>query len=189
MINEFFRCNINLKGIDVLKDEVLFMAMFSDLAPQLVLENKIIKRICTEKGLSRFYNLVASRDSEKKASIEAVIVYLKNDIGFSDEWIQIVIKAFCDAFNISYKFEAVVYSTPNPTSTVTVNTNIQINRNNNPSVQVNPPKPSKGIGKVIVPVACLVILIGAVIAFNNANSSKNDSNVNTSCQTAHCGRC
>lgn len=95
---------VKLKGVDVLKNDRLFMAMFSDLAPNMTLENKIIKRICAENGLSRFYSLVVNGYSSKNATIDSVIFSLKEELGFSDEWTRKAIMAFCEALSIPFDY-------------------------------------------------------------------------------------
>lgn len=96
---------IRLKGVDVLKNDRLFLAMFSDLAPNMTLENKIIKRICAENGLSRFYSLVVNEyHSSKNSTIDAIILFLKEELGFSDEWTRKAILAFCEALDIPFNY-------------------------------------------------------------------------------------
>lgn len=102
--SDIIREIVRLKGIEVLKNDRLFIAMFSDLAPHMLLENKIIKRICTENSLSRFYNIAVCCDAEKKSVIDTVNIFLREELGFSDAWTQKVIIAFCEALCISSNY-------------------------------------------------------------------------------------
>lgn len=91
-------------GIDILKDGNRLCAIFGDIAPSLEKERKIIRRAMDEGVLELIFD-AQSADSAKRSSIISKIEYtLKSEAGFSDEWYQILMTGFSEAFAwISFK--------------------------------------------------------------------------------------
>lgn len=85
-------------GIDILKDGNRLCAIFGDIAPSLEKERKIIHRAMDEGVLELIFD-AQSADSAKRSSIISKIEYtLKSESGFSDEWYQILMTGFSEAF-------------------------------------------------------------------------------------------
>ena len=91
---------IYMCGSEIINENTRFLNIFYDLAPKMIREHKILKRIIEEKQLSRFYS-IATADSEFQEEMrKAFETDLNIEAGLSKEWIEIGIDAFCLALKI-----------------------------------------------------------------------------------------
>lgn len=88
----------NTYGVDILKDGNRFCAILGDIAPTLDKERKIIRRAKDEDVLPLIWDAY-SVDATKRTDILSRIEYLlKSEAGFSEEWCNILINGFSEAF-------------------------------------------------------------------------------------------
>ena len=86
-------------GIDILKDGNRLCSVFGDIAPSLEKERKILRR-AKDEGIFCLLLNAYQADTSKRASIISKIEYtLKSEAGFSDEWYQILLTGFSEAFS------------------------------------------------------------------------------------------
>ncbi len=103
-------------GIDILKDGNRLCSVFGDVAPSLEKERKILRRAKDEDIFCLLLNAYQA-DTSKRASIISKIEYkLKSEAGFSDEWYQILMAGFSEAF--SWTLPAINHTTEAPGATV-----------------------------------------------------------------------
>lgn len=103
-------------GIDILKDGNRLCAVFGDVAPSLEKERKILRRAKDEDIFCLLLNAYQA-DTSKRASIISKIEYtLKSEAGFSDEWYQILLTGFSEAF--CWTLPAIKTATVVPATTV-----------------------------------------------------------------------
>lgn len=87
-------------GSDAFAEENLFYSLLTDIAPELIEERKVIKRAKDEKLLNRLLELRNVKDTEISDRINELKNMLKAAYGFSDEWVDLLVNSFAEAFNI-----------------------------------------------------------------------------------------
>lgn len=87
-------------GDDAFTEDSLFYALLTDMAPELIEERKVIKRAIDEKVLVRLFELRNIKDTEITEGINELKKLLKTACGFSDEWVDLLVYSFAEAFNI-----------------------------------------------------------------------------------------
>ena len=92
---------ISTYGIEILKDDARFLALFLDMAPKLNTEKKMLKRIKDGGMLVRFYKIATTEEFAQQSMILSLDNDLRIQLGFSDEWSYSAISAFCDACSIT----------------------------------------------------------------------------------------
>ena len=103
-------------GVDILKDGNRFCAILGDTAPGLEKERKILRRAKDEDIFCLLLDAYQA-DTSKRTSIISKIEYtLKSEAGFSDEWYQILMTGFSEAF--SWTLPVIKTTTTAPAATV-----------------------------------------------------------------------
>ena len=103
-------------GVDILKDGNRFCAILGDTAPGLEKERKILRR-ANDEGIFCLLLDAYQADTSKRTSIISKIEYtLKSEAGFSDEWYQVLMTGFSEAF--SWTLPVIKTTTTAPAATV-----------------------------------------------------------------------
>lgn len=92
---------LDLYGDDILLDDHRFYAVFLDMSPKMDRERKIIKRICEEHLLKRFYEIKQTHSDFQMGMMVALKKELTVDQGFSDIWADDVISVFSKVLEIN----------------------------------------------------------------------------------------
>ena len=92
---------LDLYGDDILLDDHRFYAVFLDMSPKMDRERKIIKRICKEHLLKRFYEIKQTHSDFQMDMVVALKKELTVDQGFSDIWADDVISVFSKVLEIN----------------------------------------------------------------------------------------
>lgn len=86
------------KGPEVIKQPGLFCAMLDDIAPHLSRERRIIRRIMCDDICNGLWDAYTA-DSKSRVNILNKLVYsLQYDYGVSDDWTDLFLNFFSDAF-------------------------------------------------------------------------------------------
>lgn len=174
---------IQLKGKEILKDEQRFNALFKDLAPKMDTELKIVKRLCDEKMLERFYNIAQAPDYSQKEMLKALDRDLKNGLGFSDSWAQCTLAAFCEAFKINYVYPSTKrqnsnqqITTPDPTGTNSNTSQVAKNISVGSKPNNGGAKKNKFFVPILVGLICIVVI--AIILSGLTKKDENNNVIN-----------
>lgn len=108
-------------GVEILKDESRFWAIFLDLSPEMGRERKMIRRICDEHMLSRFLVITLASENEYSSIVSSLKSELTINQGFSDLWVDELVDAFCEALGIEYNNSEDVYRTEDSRSEMAKN--------------------------------------------------------------------
>ena len=108
-------------GVEILKDESRFWAIFLDLSPEMGRERKMIRRICDEHMLSRFLVITLASENEYSSIVSSLKSELTINQGFSDLWVDELVDAFCEALGIEYNNSEDVYRTEDSKSEMAKN--------------------------------------------------------------------
>lgn len=87
-------------GIEIMKDDSRFWAVFLDLSPQMDRERKMIKRICDEHLLERFFAITLAPKNDCVSIMNSLKSELTINQGFSEAWANELIEAFGEGFGI-----------------------------------------------------------------------------------------
>lgn len=96
-------------GNNVFYDAKRFCALFDDIAPTLSLESKIIHRVIDERLLLLFLALKESERDVQPIQIKRIENTLLDEYGLSPKWAVVLICGFCEAFDIDYQADIVIY--------------------------------------------------------------------------------
>ena len=96
-------------GTEILKDDSRFWAIFLDLSPQMERERKMLRRICNEHILARFFAITLAPENEYNSIVSSLKSELTMNQGFSDLWADELVDAFCEALGIEYNNSECVY--------------------------------------------------------------------------------
>lgn len=122
-IHSVIRQIVDMQGVDILLDSTRFWAFFNDLYLDSAQTKKIFQRALNDTVLQKFYDIYFASSSRRRELLTKVKHYLSNDLGFSEDWANIVVVSFSDAFNWGYKTTVVAKShTPSKTKPSSSNT-------------------------------------------------------------------
>ena len=89
----------NSYGVEILNDGKRFCAIFSDIAPNMKKECKIMHRVKEEGIFPLLFEAYFAEKSKRTSIISKIEYILKTEAGFSDEWYQCLINGFAEAFS------------------------------------------------------------------------------------------
>ena len=93
MFNDCVKKIFDDYSVEILLDGKRFCSLLADYAAQYTTERKIIKRLESENLLRFFYNILSGDKNNYTVEV-AKLIYVMEEAGFSEKWINIAMQAF-----------------------------------------------------------------------------------------------